>query len=156
MSKTQVFLLSTGATFLVMLAFETGKEFFLNGALTAWQSHWITIGVTTALSGSVTLLAMNRVLAHRQEALTLQMREEKLKTLNQVMRLVRHHVNDLGNNLQLVDIELKNYGELKAETVDILQRAVGRTAEEMERLSAIEDPFDDKSFDITFRDTAPG
>ena len=150
MEKLRTLLLATGTTFIVMLAYETAKEFLFQGTLTPWQSHWMTITLTTVLSGVVTLLAMNRILIHRQRALQLQLKEEKLKTLHQVMRLVQHHVNNLANNLQIVDLEIHSNGALSEDTLAALLKAVDRTSVEIQRLSDIDDPFDEQGFEITF------
>jgi hypothetical protein len=78
----------------------------------------------------------------------LMVREEKQKTLRQTMHKVQHHVNNLANCLQLVEIEYTSENLLSAETLQRLQSEVHRTGLEMQALGQLEDPFDANAFTV--------
>ena len=147
-SKIPIVLITTTSTFTVMLLYETAKEVIFKGTLTPWQSHWITIIFTTMISLVVTLFSINNILSLRERSATITLKEEKIKSIKQVMRVVHHHVNNLANNLTLVKLEIEEQGALSGETLDTLNNAIEETAEEMKRLGGIDDPFDENFFKI--------
>jgi len=82
----------------------------------------------------------------RERALVV--REEKQKTLRQTMHKVQHHVNNLANCLQLVELEYASENLLSAETLQKLQSEVHQTGLEMQALGQLEDPFDANAFKV--------
>ncbi len=79
---------------------------------------------------------------------TLKIREEKQMTLRQTMDKVQHHVNNLANNLQMVEVEYKKSGSLSPETLSALQVEIRHTADEMHMLGRLEAPFKTDAFEI--------
>lgn len=146
--KLKIILLSTSLTFVLMLSYESAKELIFKGDLTPWQSHWLTIIFTTAVSLVVVLLAANRLLVLEQQDIAIRLKEEKLKSIRQVMRVVHHHVNNLANNLNLVAIEIERVGSVSGATLDTLNRAIEETAGEMKLLGDITNPYDAGMFEI--------
>lgn len=73
-------------------------------------------------------------------------REEKQKTLRQTMHKVQHHVNNLANCLQLVELEYTNHGRLSGPTLASLQAEIRETKQEIQMLGRLEDPFDAGAF----------
>lgn len=90
--RSRTILLSTSLTFVLMLLYESAKELIFEGALTPWQSHWITIIFTTTVSLVVGLLAVNKLQRLERQDIAIKLKEEKLKSIRQVMRVVHHHV----------------------------------------------------------------
>lgn len=78
----------------------------------------------------------------------MQIREEKQMTLRQTMHKVQHHVNNLANNLQLVELEYRKTGSLSPKTLGSLQVEIHRTAAEMQMLGQLDDPFKAEAFAI--------
>lgn len=62
------------------------------------------------------------------------------------MHIAQHHVNNLANNPTLVSYEIRNEGRLQQKTLDSLQQKIFETAEEMQRLEEITEPFDKEAF----------
>lgn len=91
---------------------------------------------------------LERSLEVERELAAMKLREEKLRTLRMTMSKVLHHVNNLANNLQIVEVEYEADASLSQETLTSLRAAVHDTAREMNELAAIEDPFDEESFRI--------
>ncbi len=75
-------------------------------------------------------------------------REEKQKTLRETMRKVQHHVGNLANCLQLVELEYDSEARLSAKTLQRLQAEVHQTGREMQALAQLEDPFDANAFRV--------
>jgi len=75
-------------------------------------------------------------------------REEKQKTLRQTMYKVQHHVGNLANCLQLVELEYDSENRLTAQTLQRLQSEVHLTGREMQALGQLEDPFDANAFRV--------
>lgn len=75
-------------------------------------------------------------------------REEKQKTLRQTMRKVQHHVSNLANCLQLVELEYTTKGWLSVETRQALQSEIEQTGREMQALGRLDDPFDEDAFKV--------
>jgi len=82
----------------------------------------------------------------RERALII--REEKQKTLRQTMHKVQHHVNNLANCLQLVELEYTTRNQLSPETLESLQVEIHRTAQEMQLLGRLDDPYDADAFAV--------
>ena len=146
--KLKIILLSTFLTFVLMLLYESTKELIFKGTLTPWQSHWITIIFTTMVSLAVVLLAVNRLLLLEQQHIAIKLKEEKLKSIRQVMRIVHHHVNNLANNLTMVTLEIERDGSVRKATLDTLNQAIEETAGEMKLLGDIANPYDANMFEI--------
>lgn len=146
--KLKIILLSTFLTFVLMLSYESAKELIFEGGLTPWQSHWITIAFTTAVSLVVVLLAVNRLLLLERQDIAIRLKEEKLKSIRQVMRVVHHHVNNLANSLNMVALEIERDGCVSGATLDALRRAIEETAGEMKLLGDITNPDDAGMFEL--------
>lgn len=147
-SKLKIILFSTSFTFLLMLLYESAKEFIFKGILTPWQSHWITIIFTTAASLIVILFAMNKLLLLERQDAANKLKEEKLKSIRQVMRVAHHHVNNLANNLSLVGFEIENEGTICKETLDALNEATKESVKAMKLLGDTDNPYDDEMLKV--------
>ena len=79
---------------------------------------------------------------------TLVIREEKQKTLRQTMHKVQHHVNNLANCLQMVELEYTSKSWLSVETLNSLQAEIHKTGQEMQALGRLDDPFDASPFTV--------
>lgn len=75
-------------------------------------------------------------------------REEKQKTLRQTMYKVQHHVNNLANCLQVVELEYSSKSWLSVETLSSLQAEIHKTGTEMQSLGRLDDPFDANAFKV--------
>ena len=146
--KIRIVLFATSAVFLLMLSNEAFKEFIFKGTLTPWQSHWITIGFSTLVSLVVMLFVVNRLLGLERQTVAIQLKEEKIKSVKQVMKVVHHYVNNLANNLNLVELEIEQDETVSKETLDALDEAIRQTTETMKQLGDLEDPYDDAMFKI--------
>jgi len=104
---------------------------------------------TVAVPMTALFQRLNRELEdalERERALIV--REEKQKTLRQTMRKVQHHVNNLANCLQLVELEYTTRNQLSADTLESLQVEIHKTAQEMQALGSLDDPYDADAFAV--------
>lgn len=146
--RTRIVLLSTSLTFVLMLLYESAKELVFQGVLTPWQSHWITISFTSTVSLVVGLLAANKLLRLERQDIANKLKEEKLKSIRQVMRVVHHHVNNLANNLNMVALEIERDGSVAGATLNALNSAIEATSGEMKLLGDITNPDDADMFEL--------
>ncbi|HEO65875.1 MAG TPA: hypothetical protein ENI73_08400 [Spirochaetes bacterium] len=110
----------------------------------------MTIIFTTLLSLLISAILIYRYRDVRRKQELMRLKKEKLKTLKQAMFNANHYVNNLSNNLQLVQMELDNKKSVSQETVEMLTGAIHDTTLELNKLSNIDDPFDEKGFNIFF------
>jgi len=104
---------------------------------------------TVAVPMTALFQRLNRELhdaLERERALIV--REEKQKTLRQTMHKVQHHVNNLANCLQLVELEYTSNDRLSVETLQLLQAEIHKTGHEMQALGRLDDPFDADAFTV--------
>ncbi len=141
---------STLVTAVVMFLFEFVKEHIVQGSLSPWQSHSITIIFTTSLSLVISTILLYRYRDVRRKQEMVRLRNEKIKTLKQAMFNATHYVNNLSNNLQLVQVELNHEKTVSRDTLEMLTEAIKATTLELKKLSNIENPFDDSKFDISY------
>lgn len=78
-------------------------------------------------------------------------KEEKLKTIKQLMHKVEHHVGNLSHHLQLIEIQIKQKGWVPEDTLKALKQSIAHTSIEMNQLANINDPFDEQVFQLNYR-----
>ncbi len=149
--KPKVFIfISTLVTAIIMFIFEFIKEAVVHDSFSRWQSHTITIIFTTLLSLFISAILIYRYRDVRRKQEMIRLRDEKIKTLKQAMFNATHYVNNLSNNLQLVQVELNHEKTVSRDTLEMLTEAIKTTTLELNKLSNIENPFDDSEFKITY------
>ncbi len=149
-TKHKVVLTSASFMFALMLLFEFTKEQVFKGGLSPWQSHWITILFTTSIAFVITIFSVKKVLNLEEREQDVSLKEEKLKTIGHVMRVVFHHVNNLSNSLSVIELEMKTINSVSDSTLVTLNRSIRGTTSELSRLEQIEDPFDEEAFKIKY------
>lgn len=149
-SKHRIVLTAALFMFTLMFLFEFTKEQVFKGTLSPWESHWITIFFTTSMAFILTIFAVKRVLELEERENNVSVKEEKLKTIGNVMRVVFHHVNNLSNNLSLIELEMKTINSVNESTLQSLNHSISGTTQEMKRLESIKDPFDEDAFTIKY------
>ncbi|OGV53193.1 MAG: hypothetical protein A2017_04745 [Lentisphaerae bacterium GWF2_44_16] len=91
---------------------------------------------------------MKKLFSIEQQKTAVKLKEEKLKSIRQVMRIAHHHVSNLANNLSLVEVEIECDGAVSTETLKALDAAIKETAETMKLPGDIENPYNDEMFEI--------
>ncbi|WP_439135493.1 hypothetical protein [Pseudomaricurvus sp.] len=133
-------------TALVMFIYEWLKEWIFAGQLTAWESHTITIFVTALLA---TLAAwLLRDWSHRLDLKQQQMEVERQKALSVRLLLstTQHIVNNVLNQFQLIQLEAER-GEVRQETLKLLEDSVAEAKQQIRLLECIDDPASKESYD---------
>ncbi len=152
------------SVFSVLFHGEVLPDYLFTGAVTAVL---LTVPVVSALLGrqrrlereiaqreraerekAALIERLQHTLELERELAAMKLRDEKLRTLRLTMSKVQHHINNLGNNLQLVEVEYEDRASLSPATLVALREAVHDTAQEMSELASVEDPFDEESFRI--------
>jgi hypothetical protein len=109
----------------------------LNGAV---LGSFIVTGMSCSLVVAWFLTAKAQALTAQASAASLReaalkAEAERLVLVRAVMREVNHHVNNLSNNLQLIDLEYSMTAKLKPETLTALKAAIGSTTQAIDSLN---------------------
>ena len=130
-----VFLLS--AT--VMLVYEGFKEMIFHGSLSPWQSHALTIFITSLIATLAASVVRTRVN-------TIAMKEQSLLSFRLVMSAVNHIVNNALNYIRLIRMELDSDGKVREDTLHMLEASLLEAEEQMKILNRIEEPDRPESY----------
>ena len=130
---------------LIMAAYEAVKEVIFNGALTPWQSHAITILVTSFLAtfAAVIIRSWSENILKKEQILKLQ--QQKINTSNQILREVNHIVNNFLHQFQLIRLDVKRSGTVKEETMEFLDLNIKTVAQQLKILEELKEPDEEKS-----------
>jgi hypothetical protein len=146
--KIRIIVLSSLYVFMIMLSYELIKELIFRESLTPWQSHWITIAFATVSSAAAALFSIDKITGIRKRDELVRLREEKLASIRQVIRVAQHHVNNQSNCLQIVRLELEGDGSLSEDTLLLLDQLVATSSARLNEISELEDPFDEEGLSI--------
>ena len=132
---------------LIMAAYEAMKEVIFNGALRPWQSHTITILVTSFLAtfAAVIIRSWSENILKKEQILKLQ--QQKINTSNLILRAVNHIVNNFLHQFQLIRLEVKRSGTVKEETMEFLDLNIKTVAEQLKILEELKEPDEEKSYE---------
>lgn len=98
----------------------------------------------------IEILSQSLAFEKSKPVVTSDIKEEKLKTINQLMHKVNHHVGNLSNQLQIIEVQILSKGSVSEHTINTLKKSIFHTSKEMILLSNINDPFDERPFKINF------
>lgn len=118
----------------------------LNGAV---LGGYIITGVACSLVVSWFMVAKAQalqeaaVVAMQREA-SLKAKAERLDLVRGVIREVNHHVNNLSNNLQLIELEYTRTERLTPQTLAALKEAIGSTTHAIASLNHAADADPDR------------
>lgn len=138
---------------LIMTVYEVIKEIIFKGALTPWQSHIITILVTSFLatftavsirSWSERILRKEQILKLQQQNIKLQQRN--IRTFNLTLNAVQNIVNDFVIHYRFIKRDLKNDGTVSKEAMGILDSSIQEVIQQLEILKELKDPDKEESF----------
>ena len=131
----------------LMTMYEAGKESIFHGTLTPWQSHTITIIVTSTLATFAVIMVRARSLALLAKEKEVELRLQKLQTARLLLKAVHHIVNNFLSHFQLIKLELEETGRIDEATLKLLDESVVEAAKQIRILETIEDPADQANYD---------
>ena len=130
----------------IMTVYETIKELIFKGALTPWQSHTITIIITSVIATFTASLIRSWVLSISLKEKEVEAKEQSLVSFELTLSAVNHIVNNVLNYLQLVKVSIDNEGKVPEETLELLQDSIAEANVQMKILNKIQHPYDPESF----------
>lgn len=130
----------------VMFAYESLKEFVFKGALSAWESHAITIVFTSVLATLASYLMRSWMQSLQVKERALQEKAQALASYELVVPAVNHIINNVLNYFHLIRLEIEYEGVVKKESIELLDQGVKQANEQMAVLNAIESPSDPASY----------
>lgn len=140
------------ASFIVMLTYEFIKESLFKGTLTPWESHTITIIVTSiiaTMSAAVIRRWAKNVYIKDSE---LKNKEKSLESFRLTLSAVNHIVNNVLNYLQLVKIQIDKEGKIPEKTLTALEESLHEANKQMKILNKIKSPSEPDSYKEIFPD----
>jgi type VI protein secretion system component VasK len=133
-------------TAIIMTVYEVIKELIFKGTLTLWQSHTITIIVTSIIATLTASVMRSWVLSVYLKEKEIEAKEQSLKSFELVLPAVNHIVNNVLNYLQLVKIDIDANGKLPEETLELLAQSIKEADQQMKILNRIKAPNDPDSY----------
>ncbi len=138
---------------LIMTVYEAFKEIIFKGSLTPWQSHTITILVTSFLatfaavsirSWSESILKKEQILKLQQQNIKLQQRS--IRTFNLTLKAVQNIVNDFVIHYHFIKRDINNDGYVSKEAMEVLDSSIQEVIQQLEILKDLKDPDNEESF----------
>jgi len=138
---------------LIMTLYEVIKEVVFKGALTPWQSHTITIFVTSFLAtfAAVSIRSWSESILKKEQILKLQQQNIKLQqksihTFNLTLNAVHEIVNDLLIHYRFIKRDIKKDGTVSKEAVEVLDSSIQEVIQQLEILKELKDPDKEESY----------
>lgn len=133
-------------TAIIMTTYEVIKEFIFEGALTPWQSHTITVIVTSTIAVITAYLIRSHILSIYSKEKEIEAKEQSLASYQLTLAAVNHIVNNVINYLQLVRVDIDENGKLNEETLKLLEESIEEANEQMDILNKIQTPSEPESY----------
>jgi hypothetical protein len=133
-------------TAIIMTTYEVIKEFIFEGALTPWQSHTITVIITSTIAVITAYLMRSHILSIYSKEKEIEAKEQSLSSYQLTLAAVNHIVNNVINYLQLVRIDIDENGKLNEETLKLIEESIKEANEQMDILNKIKTPSKPESY----------
>lgn len=133
-----------------MTLYEGCKESIFHGTLTPWQSHTITIIVTSLLATVAVIMARARAVALLAKEKEVEVHFQKLQTVRLLLEAVNHIVNNFLNHFQLIKLEMEDTGKINEATLKLLDESIEETGKQIRVLESIKDPADKAHYDTIY------
>lgn len=133
-------------TALIMTIYEVAKEVIFQGQLTLWQSHSITILITSFLAtfSAIAIRSWSDSILKKEQVIKLQ--QQKILTLKLILNAVQHIVNNFLNHFLIVKLEIKKNGTVKEATLALLDSSIEEAKNQLKILEDIKDPDSSESY----------
>ncbi|MGD2118311.1 MAG: hypothetical protein PVG66_08130 [Chromatiales bacterium] len=130
----------------LMTLYEFIKELIFKGTLTPWESHSITILVTSLIATVAAAVMRSWALSIYARQKELEVEQRSLVSYRLVLSAVNHIVNNVLNYLQIVRLEIDRDGRVKDETMNLLTQSIKEASKQIRILNEIEKPGDPESY----------
>ena len=136
---------------LIMTAYEVIKEAIFKGALTPWQSHTITILVTSFLAtfSALAIRSWSENILKKEQILKLQ--QQKIYTLNLILKAVHQIVNNFLIHFHFIKRDVKENGSVSKETLEILDSSIQEVTQQLKILEELKEPGREESYDEIYK-----
>lgn len=134
------------ATALIMTSYESLKELLFKGTLTTWESHTITIIVTSSIATLTASFIRTWLISIHAKEKEIEEKHKILESFQLILSAVNHIVNNVLNYLQLVKVDFDMHGKVNEDTLKLLEFSIQEAAKQMKILNQIQDPDDPSSY----------
>ena len=125
----------------IMTVYEVIKEVIFKGALTPWQSHTITILVTSFLAtfAAVTIRSWSESILKREQILKLQqqninLQQKSIRASNLTLKAVQNIVNDFLIHYRFIMRDVNKDGSVSKEAMEVLDSSIQEVVQQLEIL----------------------
>lgn len=130
----------------IMTVYESFKEFLFKGTLTPWQSHSITIIVTSGIATITVSIMRSWLITIYSKEKEIEIKEQSLVSFELILSAVNHIVNNVLNYLQVIKIDMDEYGKVNDETINLFEESLKDADKQMKILNKIKTPYDPESY----------
>ena len=128
----------------IMTVYEVIKEVIFKGALTPWQSHAITIFITSFLAtfAAVTIRSWSDSILKREQILKLQqqnikLQQKSIRASNLTLSAVQNIVNDFLIHYRFIMRDVKKDGSVSKEAMEVLDSSIQEVIQQLEILEEL-------------------
>ncbi len=129
-----------------MTIYESIKEFLFDGALTLWQSHAITIIVTSIIATLSASVMRTWILSVHLKEKEIQSKEQSMLSFRLVLSAVNHIINNVLNYFQIIKLDIENHGKIDSERMRLLEEGIREANKQVKILNEIQKPSDPESY----------
>jgi len=137
----------------IMTVYEVIKEVIFKGALTPWQSHTITILVTSFLAtfAAVTIRSWSESILKREQILKLQqqninLQQKSIRASNLTLKAVQNIVNDFLIHYRFIMRDVNKDGSVSKEAMEVLDSSIQEVVQQLEILEEMKNPDKEESY----------
>lgn len=123
-------------TALLMTAYEATKRQIF-GDLTLWESHTITIVLTSVITALLSGLISRKLKSYYEKTKTTQAR---LETYEAAMRATSHYVGNMLNMTKIIEVEFNSSGTVNHDSVRELSEMLRLTELKVRGLCSLDNP----------------
>jgi len=124
----------------IMTTYEAIKETIFDGRLSQWESHMITIVVTSFLAtlAAIIMQSWTKSLAYKEQELI--EKEASVAAQKLILGAVNHILNNFLNHFLIIRINLEKNTPIEKNTLDMLDQSVADVSEKLRVLELLYKP----------------
>jgi len=140
---------------IIMTLYEAAKEYIFKGALTPWQSHTITILITSFLVtfAAIVIRSRSESINHREQIVKLQqqnvtLQQKNIHTFKLTLDTVHNIVNDFIIHYRFIMRDIKKEDSVCKEAMDILDSRIEEVVQQLKILESLDYPDKEEDYKI--------
>lgn len=140
---------------LIMTLYEAAKEYIFKGALTPWQSHTITILITSFLVtfAAIVIRSWSENIIHREQIVKLQqqnvtLQQKNIHTFKLTLDTVHQIVNDFIIHYRFIMRDIKREDSVCKDAMEVLDSRIEEVVQQLKILESLNDPDMEEGYKV--------